>query len=98
MKSWPTDAEMAVMKILQDNPRGLYALQVVDQADGAIKRGSIYVLLGRLTLKGFIKMTKPKEAQNYPGLPRPIYRLSPEGLKVVRTAYELRHLAAGASA
>lgn len=98
MKDWPTKSEMNVMKMLQDKPAGLYGLQVVADSGGAISRGSVYVLLGRLTLKGFVSMTKPKQEPDYPGMPRPIYKLTAEGAHVLRTAEEVGLTLVGATA
>lgn len=78
------------MRILQNSPKGLYGLQVVADSEGAINRGSIYVLLGKLVMMGFVDLTKPAVDPDYPGKPRPIYRLNAEGRKVLRAAAELQ--------
>lgn len=78
------------MQILQNNPKGCYGLQVVGDSHGAINRGSIYVLLGKLVMMGFVDLVKPKVDPDYPGKPRPIYRLNADGKKVLRMAAELR--------
>lgn len=86
MKDWPTASEMLVMRILQDEPRGLYGLQVVEHSDGVVKRGSVYVLLGRLEEKGFVRVIRPKAETGLPGMPRPIYQLTGQGSKVLAAA------------
>jgi PadR family transcriptional regulator, regulatory protein PadR len=95
VRDFPTLAEMRVMQLLQDAPKGLYGLQIVERSNGAIKRGSVYVLLGRLEEKGFIDVTRTQEA-NHPGLPRPHYRLNAAGARVLATAESMGMLAVGA--
>jgi len=85
-RDWPTRAEMLVLRLLQNNSGGMYGLEIVDASDGAIKRGSVYVLLGRLELKGFVKSSVPKSAPDHPGLPRPTYRLTADGMRVLSAA------------
>lgn len=79
---WPTRTELAVLKILQQRRAGAYGLEVVADSSGAIKRSSIYVLLGRLEEKGFVRVRKT--TSTHPGLPRPIYIMTAEGVRVVR--------------
>lgn len=83
---WPTRAEMLVMRLLQDEAGGMYGLAIVDASKGAVKRGSVYVLLGRLQTKGFVKASQTKGAPDHPGLPRPIYRLTADGMRVLAAA------------
>jgi DNA-binding PadR family transcriptional regulator len=80
---------MLVMRLLQDEAGGMYGLEIVDASKGAVKRGSVYVLLGRLQDKGYVKVSHPKSAPDHPGLPRPIYRLTADGMKVIAAAEEL---------
>ena len=89
LKDWPTKGEMVVMRILQNEPAGMYGLEIVESSNKAIKRGSVYVLLGRLEEKGFVKMQRPKADPTYPGLPRPTYRLTAEGMRVVSAAEQV---------
>jgi len=83
---WPTKTEMVVMQILQDSPEGLYGLQVVSASKGVIRRSSVYVLLSRLQDKGFVKAKRPASDPDYPGLPRPTYRLTADGARVLAAA------------
>lgn len=92
---WPTRGEMMVMTLLQNEAGGMYGLEIVEASAGAIKRGSVYVLLGRLEEKGFVKSQAAKEDPGHPGLPRPVYRLTADGLKVLAAA-ETIGLAVGA--
>lgn len=86
---FPTKTEMTVLSLLMNSPKGLYGLQVVDQSEGSIKRGSVYVLLGRLEEKGFVSSALAKVDSNHPGLPRPIYKLTAPGQKVLQFAEQM---------
>jgi DNA-binding PadR family transcriptional regulator len=78
----PTRSEMVVLKLLQHRPSGAYGLEIVADSNGTLKRSSLYVLLGRLEEKGFVRIKST--ISEHPGLPRPIYVISGEGLRVVR--------------
>jgi len=86
VNEWPTKTEMTVLSLLMNAPLGLYGLQLVEQSGGSIKRGSVYVLLGRLEEKGYVTSAIAKVDANYPGLPRPIYKLTAPGQKVLALA------------
>ena len=86
---WPTPAEMRVMQTLQDNPAGLYGLEIVEKSEGGVKRGSVYVFLGQLEEKGFVRVLPTKKAPQSGGLPRPKYQLTAEGTRVMQWAGSL---------
>ena len=85
---------MDVMRMLQNETGGMYGLEIVEASKNTIKRGSVYVLVGRLEEKGFVKAQLPKADPTYPGLPRRIYKLTAEGMRVLAAAEEVG-LAAG---
>lgn len=89
VRDWPTRAEMEVMRMLQNETKGMYGLEIVEASKNAIKRGSVYVLVGRLEEKGFVKSHRPAADPAYPGLPRPIYKLTAEGMRVLSAAEEV---------
>lgn len=78
---WPSGKELEVLRLLQGEPRGMYGLEVVGRSGGTVGRTSVYVLLGRLEEKGFVRVRK--EMSKHPGLPRRIYAISAEGQRVV---------------
>ena len=55
---------------------------------GALKRGSVYVTLGRMEAKGFVQSRQEARQPGAIGLPRRLYVATPYGLKV-RDAYRL---------
>lgn len=78
---FPTRKELDVLKLLQRKPAGAYGLELVAESDGVVKRSTIYVLLGRLEEKGFVRVKKT--TSKHPGLPRPIYIITAEGVRAV---------------
>lgn len=95
-RDFPTLAEVDVMRVLQDAPKGLYGLQIVADSNGRISKGSVYVLLDRLERKGFIDVKRTDVKGAYPGLQRPHYKLNAEGRRVLATAESLGMIPAGA--
>ena len=93
---WPTPSEMVVMKILQGKIRGAYGLEIVAASNKAVKRGSVYVLLGRLEEKGFVRVLKGTPPAGYDGPPRPQYQLTAEGARVMEAAESIGMRFAGA--
>jgi len=75
-----------VLDLLESSER--YGLELVDASRGRLKRGSIYVTLGRMETKGFVASRQEDRAPGAIGLPRRLYRPTAYGLKV-RDAYRL---------
>jgi hypothetical protein len=83
---WPTPSEMIVMRILQGCSAGAYGLEIVGDSEGAVKRGSVYVLLGRLEEKGFVRVLPSKKGSSSSAPARPQYQLTAEGSRVLSLA------------
>jgi PadR family transcriptional regulator PadR len=79
------ETELLVLRLLSSEPNGLYGLEMVKSSDGRLKRGTVYVTLGRLVDKGYIKSRIQSDA-DHPGLPRPRYTLTGQGQKVLQAA------------
>jgi DNA-binding PadR family transcriptional regulator len=47
--------ELLALRLLIDNPRGLYGSQLVHLAEGKLNRGTVYMLLERMVDKGFVR-------------------------------------------
>jgi DNA-binding PadR family transcriptional regulator len=77
--------ELLIMRMLRDAPGGMYGLALVKASDGRLKRGTIYVTLGRLEEKGYVR-SKVKTDADHPGIPRPMYRLTALGERVLSGA------------
>ena len=78
--------ESLLLDLLEDRER--FGLELVERSGGAVKRGSVYVLLARLEAKGFVESWQEERAPGAIGLPRRMYRATAYGLKV-RDAYRL---------
>lgn len=81
-----SSTESLVLDLLEFSER--YGLELVDASGGRLKRGSVYVTLGRMEAKGFVASRQEDRAAGAIGLPRRLYRPTPYGLKV-RDAYRL---------
>jgi DNA-binding PadR family transcriptional regulator len=77
-----SNMERLVLGILRDHPAGMYGLEMIGASDGSLKRGTIYVLLGRMEDKGYVKSKVDKQA-SHPGLPRPRYTLTALGQRAL---------------
>jgi DNA-binding PadR family transcriptional regulator len=75
-----------VLDLLESSER--YGLELVEASAGRLKRGSIYVMLGRMEAKGFVASRQEDRVPGAIGLPRRLYRPTAYGLKV-RDAYRL---------
>ena len=75
-----------MLDLLESSER--YGLELVDASRGRLKRGSVYVTLGRMEAKGFVASRQEDRAPGAIGLPRRLYRPTAYGLKV-RDAYRL---------
>lgn len=56
----------------------MFGLQMVEASRGTLKRGTVYVTLGRMEQKGFVASEQEPRPAGAIGLPRRIYR--PTGL------------------
>lgn len=68
----------------------LYGLQLVAASKGRLKRGTVYVTLGRMEEKGFITSRLADAPADEGGLPRRIYEPTAFGRRVLR-AYAQVH-------
>ncbi len=78
--------ESLILDLLAARER--FGLELVETSGGRLKRGSIYVTLGRMEVKGFVESRQEERSPGAIGLPRRLYRATPYGLKV-RDAYRL---------
>ena len=56
----------------------MFGLQLVELSDGRLKRGTVYVTLGRMVEKGYLQSRQEPLPEGAIGLPRRLYR--PTGL------------------
>lgn len=62
----------------------MYGLQLVDHSEGALKRGTVYVTLGRMEAKGLVESQQEAVSPGSIGLPRRIYRPTALGARMLR--------------
>ena len=62
----------------------MYGLQLVEQSAGALKRGTVYVTLGRMEAKGLVESQQEPVPPGAIGLPRRIYRPTALGERMLR--------------
>jgi PadR family transcriptional regulator PadR len=75
--------ERLILELLtSDGP--MYGLQLVERSDGALKRGTVYVTLGRMEAKGLVESQQEPVPHGGIGLPRRIYRPTALGERMLR--------------
>ena len=75
--------ERAILELLvSDGP--MFGLQLVEQSSGALKRGTVYVTLGRMEAKGLVASEQEPPSHGAIGLPRRIYRPTALGERMLR--------------
>jgi DNA-binding PadR family transcriptional regulator len=62
----------------------MYGLQLVERAGGALKRGTVYVTLGRMEAKGLVESEQEALPPGAIGLPRRVYRPTGLGERMLR--------------
>jgi DNA-binding PadR family transcriptional regulator len=69
--------ERLILELLAANQE-LFGLQMVELSNGGLKRGTVYVTLGRMVEKGYLESRQEPLPEGAIGLPRRLYR--PTGL------------------
>jgi DNA-binding PadR family transcriptional regulator len=70
-------AERTIIELLVEHQE-LFGLQMVELSGGRLKRGTVYVTLGRMHEKGYLESRQEPLPEGAIGLPRRLYR--PTGL------------------
>jgi DNA-binding PadR family transcriptional regulator len=78
-----SDKETIVLELLT-RAREMYGLELVSASDGSLKRGTVYVTLGRMEEKGYITSRHEEAPPGAGGLPRRIYAPTPLGRDILR--------------
>jgi DNA-binding PadR family transcriptional regulator len=81
--------EALILELLMGESE-MYGLQLVAASRRRLKRGTVYVTLGRMEEKGFITSRLEDAPPESGGLPRRIYQPTAFGRRVLN-AYELVH-------
>jgi DNA-binding PadR family transcriptional regulator len=76
--------ERLILELLTAKQDRMYGLELVAQSGGRLKRGTVYVVLGRMLRKGFVEVEPEKHADDSGLVPRRMYRATGLGLRVLR--------------
>src|SRR6188474_1588382 len=74
--------ERLIIELLA-NHEELFGLQMVEQSEGRLKRGTVYVTLGRMQEKGYLESRQEAMPEGAIGLPRRLYRPTGLALRVL---------------
>jgi PadR family transcriptional regulator, regulatory protein PadR len=89
----PSRQELAVLELLAARDE-MYALEMVE-ASPALKRGTVYVLLGRMADKGYVASRQVKE-KGASGVPKRLYRVTALGQRTLQAWRQAQASFAGA--
>jgi DNA-binding PadR family transcriptional regulator len=73
----------------------MYGLELVEQSEGKLKRGTVYVTLNRMEEKGYIESEQEAESPVTGGLPRRFYKATGYGQRVLQGWELMRSFMAG---
>ena len=73
--------ERTILELLSSGTE-LFGLQLVQESRGALKRGTVYVTLGRMQEKGYVESRTEPVPPGGIGLPRRLYRPTAYGVRV----------------
>ena len=75
-------AERLIIELLVEHDE-LFGLQMVELSNGRLKRGTVYVTLGRMHEKGYLESRQEPLPPGAIGLPRRLYRPTGLALRVL---------------
>ena len=76
-------AKEALILALLGRSDEMYGLELVAAADGQLKRGTVYVTLGRMEAKGYVTSRLDEDLPAQGGLPRRLYASTMHGRNVL---------------
>jgi len=72
--------------------KGSYGLQLVQQSEGELRPGTIYVTLERMQEKGLVESRQEERTPGMSGIPRRIYNTTWYGMRVFQAWEKLQGL------
>lgn len=78
----PPKERLILDLLVADGP--MFGLQLVALSNGSLKRGTVYVTLGRMEAKGFVTSEQEAMPEGAIGLPRRIYRPTALGERILQ--------------
>lgn len=82
-----SEKERLILSLLVEHGE-LFGLALVEQSDGELRRGTVYVTLDRMEDKGFVTSRTEEKPAGTPGLPRRLYKPTGLGEQILK-AYDL---------
>ena len=77
-------AERLIIELLAEHEE-LFGLQMVELSAGRLKRGTVYVTLGRMVEKGYLESRQEPLPEGAIGLPRRLYRPTGLAMRILAT-------------
>src|SRR6478735_7788949 len=77
-------AERLIVDLLVEHNE-LFGLQMVELSGGSLKRGTVYVTLGRMVEKGYLESRQEPLPEGAIGLPRRLYRPTGIAMRILET-------------
>jgi PadR family transcriptional regulator PadR len=77
-----SEKESIVLELLTEHGE-LYGLQLVASSKRELKRGTVYVTLGRMEEKGYLTSRLEDAPAEMGGMPRRLYQVTPLGKRVL---------------
>ena len=77
-----SDKERLILELL-GRARQMYGLELVTASEGALKRGTVYVTLGRMETKGYLVSHLEEEPPSQGGMPRRLYEPTAYGRELM---------------
>ena len=74
--------ERLIVELLVDHQE-LFGLRMVELSSGRLKRGTVYVTLGRMQEKGFLESRQEPLPPGAIGLPRRLYRATGLAMRIL---------------
>ena len=74
--------ERLIVELLAEHEE-LFGLRMVELSDGRLKRGTVYVTLGRMHEKGYLESRQEPLPEGAIGLPRRLYRPTGFAMRVL---------------
>lgn len=81
--------ELLVLELLAEHGP-MFGLELVRVSRGHLKRGTVYVTLGRLADKSWVDSEQEPQHPAAIGLPRRVYRITSQGLRVLEAVALVR--------
>jgi DNA-binding PadR family transcriptional regulator len=78
----PSPHEAIALALLSSGEK--YGLELVKASNSKLKRGGVYVLLGRLATKGLVESRGEGSTPDYVGIPRRLYKITELGRRALR--------------